>query len=50
MAGRNVSPDDVAAAIPPTTFQAAAGQAKGYFIVSNVSTNTDLRTSISSSA
>src|SRR6202048_1847442 len=42
MAGRNVSPDDVSAAIRANNFQAAAGQAKGYFIVSNVSTNTDL--------
>src|SRR5713226_844450 len=43
MAGRNVSPADVNAAIAANNFQAAAGQAKGYFIVSNVSTNTDLR-------
>src|SRR6202795_273616 len=43
MAGRNVSPDDIANAIRANNFQAAAGQAKGYFIVSNVSTNTDLR-------
>ena len=42
MAGRNVSADDVAAAIRANNFQAAAGQAKGYFIVSNVTTNTDL--------
>jgi multidrug efflux pump len=42
MAGRNVSPDDVAAAIRANNFQAAAGQAKGYLIVSNVTTNTDL--------
>jgi multidrug efflux pump len=42
MAGRNVSPEDVAAAIRANNFQAAAGQAKGYFIVSNVTTNTDL--------
>lgn len=42
MAGRNVSPDDVAAAIRANNFQAAAGQSKGYFIVSNVTTNTDL--------
>src|SRR5205807_9771674 len=39
MAGRGVSPNDVAAAIASNNFQAAAGQAKGYFIVSNVSTN-----------
>src|SRR6266446_3902100 len=43
MAGRNVSPDDVAAAIRANNFQAAAGQAKGYFVVSNVTTNTDLK-------
>ena len=43
MAGRGVSPNDVSAAIAANNFQAAAGQAKGYFIVSNVSTNTDLR-------
>src|SRR5436190_6545806 len=43
MAGRGVSPNDVAAAIASNNFQAAAGQSKGYFIVSNVSTNTDLR-------
>src|SRR3974377_973790 len=42
MAGRGVSPTDVAAAIAANNFQAAAGQAKGYFIVANVSTNTDL--------
>src|SRR5712672_3785692 len=41
MAGRSVSPDDVSAAIRANNFQAAAGQAKSYFIVSNVSTNTD---------
>jgi len=43
MSGRNVSPDDVANAIRANNFQAAAGQSKGYFIVSNVSTNTDLK-------
>ncbi len=42
MAGRNVSPADVQAAIQANNFQAAAGQSKGYFIVSNVTTNTDL--------
>src|ERR1700744_4234468 len=42
MAGRGVSPNDVAAAIAANNFQAAAGQTKGYFIVSNVSANTDL--------
>lgn len=43
MAGRGVSPDDVAAAIRANNFQSAAGQAKGYFIVSNVTANTDLQ-------
>ena len=43
MAGRGVSPDDIAAAIRASNFQAAAGQAKGYFIVSNVTANTDLQ-------
>ncbi|QQO20893.1 MexW/MexI family multidrug efflux RND transporter permease subunit [Bradyrhizobium diazoefficiens] len=42
MAGRNVSATDVAAAIAANNFQSAAGQTKGYLIVSNVSTNTDL--------
>ena len=43
MAGRGVSPSDVSAAIAANNFQAAAGQAKGFLIVSNVQTNTDLR-------
>src|SRR5216684_3934018 len=43
MAGRNVSPNDVSAAIRANNFQAAAGQSKGYLTVSNVSTNTDLK-------
>jgi multidrug efflux pump len=43
MAGRGISPTDVQAAIQANNFQAAAGQAKGYFIVSNVTTNTDLQ-------
>ena len=43
MAGRSVSPADVSAAIAANNFQAAAGQAKGFFIVSNVSANTDLK-------
>ncbi len=43
MAGRSVSPNDVAAAIAANNFQAAAGQSKGFFIVSNVSANTDLQ-------
>jgi multidrug efflux pump len=43
MAGRGVSPNDVSAAIAANNFQAAAGQAKGFFIVSNVTANTDLQ-------
>jgi multidrug efflux pump len=43
MAGRGISPGDVQAAIQTNNFQAAAGQAKGFFIVSNVSANTDLQ-------
>src|SRR5690349_13832108 len=43
MAGRGISPGDVQAAIQANNFQAAAGQAKGFFIVSNVTTNTDLQ-------
>jgi multidrug efflux pump len=43
MAGRNVSPSDVNAAIVANNFQAAAGQAKGFFIVSNVTANSDLQ-------
>src|SRR5580698_8605246 len=43
MAGRNISPADVSAAIAANNFQAAA-QSKGFFIVSNVSANTDLQT------
>jgi len=42
MEGRGVSPDDVAAAIRSNNFQAAAGQTKGFYIVSNVTANTDL--------
>ncbi len=42
MAGRGVSADDVSNAIRANNFQAAAGQSKGYFVVSNVSTNTGL--------
>jgi multidrug efflux pump len=43
MAGRNITSNEVAAAIAANNYQAAAGQAKGYLIVSNVQTNTDLR-------
>src|SRR5215468_631880 len=42
MAGRNVSPADIAAAIAANNFQSAAGQTKGYLIVSNITTNTGL--------
>src|SRR5579863_4183237 len=42
MAGRGVSAADVIAAIQANNFQAAAGQAKGYYTVSNVTTNADL--------
>jgi multidrug efflux pump len=42
MAGHGVSATDIATAIQANNFQAAAGQQKGYFTVSNISTNTDL--------
>ncbi|WP_316214657.1 MULTISPECIES: MexW/MexI family multidrug efflux RND transporter permease subunit [unclassified Bradyrhizobium] len=42
MAGRNVSPADVSAAIAANNFQSAAGQSKGYLTVSNINTNTGL--------
>ena len=42
MAGRGVSAADVVAAIQANNYQAAAGQAKGYYTVSNVTTNSDL--------
>src|SRR4029077_12007260 len=35
MAGRGISSNDVAAAIAANNFQAAAGQSKGYLVVSN---------------
>ncbi|WP_439396815.1 efflux RND transporter permease subunit [Bradyrhizobium sp. PMVTL-01] len=43
MAGHGVSPAEVSAAIAANNFQAAAGQAKGYFTISDVTANTDLR-------
>ena len=43
MAGRNITANEVSAAIAANNFQAAAGQSKGFFIVSNIQTNTDLR-------
>ena len=42
MAGRGVSAADVVTAIQANNFQAAAGQIKGYYTISNVSTNADL--------
>jgi multidrug efflux pump len=42
MAARGISADDVAAAIEANNFQSAPGQTKGYFTVTNVSTNTGL--------
>jgi multidrug efflux pump len=42
MAGRGVSAADVVVAIQANNFQAAAGQTKGYFTISNVTTNADL--------
>ncbi len=42
MSGRGVSAGDVVAAIQANNYQAAAGQSKGYYIVSNVTTNSDL--------
>ena len=42
MAGRGVSAADVVAAIQANNFQAAAGQIKGYYTISNVTTNADL--------
>src|SRR6201996_3289928 len=42
MAGRGVSAADVVAAIQANNYQAASGQTKGYYTVSNVSTNSDL--------
>lgn len=43
MAGLGVSAADVSAAIVANNFQAAAGQAKGYFVISNITANTDLQ-------
>jgi multidrug efflux pump len=42
MAARGISADDVANAIRANNFQAAPGQAKGFFTVSNVEANTGL--------
>ena len=43
MAGRNVTTTEVNAAIAANNYQSAAGQTKGYYTISNVSTNTDLQ-------
>ncbi|HEV2100501.1 MAG TPA: efflux RND transporter permease subunit [Stellaceae bacterium] len=42
MAARGISADDVAAAIQANNYQAAPGQAKGHYTVTNVTTNTGL--------
>src|SRR5215472_14674774 len=42
MAARGISATDVAAAIQTNNYQAAPGQAKGFYTVTNVSTNTGL--------
>src|SRR5277367_1794058 len=42
MAARGISADDVANAIRANNVQAAPGQAKGYFVISSVVTNTGL--------
>ncbi|RXG87239.1 efflux RND transporter permease subunit [Bradyrhizobium zhanjiangense] len=43
MAGHGVSPAEVSAAIAANNFQAAAGQTKGNFTITDVTANTDLR-------
>ncbi len=40
MAGHGVSASDIATAIQANNYQSAAGQTKGYFTVSNITTNT----------
>ncbi|MGH7110985.1 MAG: MexW/MexI family multidrug efflux RND transporter permease subunit [Stellaceae bacterium] len=42
MAARGISASDVAAAIRANNYQAAPGQAKGYFTIANVTANTGL--------
>ncbi len=42
MAARGVSAQDLAAALAANNFQSAAGQAKGYFTVTNITTDTGL--------
>jgi multidrug efflux pump len=42
LAARGLSADDVSAAIRANNFQAAPGQAKGYFTITNIVTNTGL--------
>src|SRR3954471_4665501 len=43
MAARGVTPQDVQAALRANNYQSAAGQVKGYFTVSNVNADTDLK-------
>jgi multidrug efflux pump len=43
MAARDVSPEEVAAALQANNYQSAAGQAKGYFTVTNIDAQTGLR-------
>lgn len=42
MAARGISADDIANAIRRNNFQAAPGQSKGSFVISNISADTDL--------
>jgi multidrug efflux pump len=42
MAARNITADDVSAAIQANNFQSAPGQAKGYFTITNVDAHTGL--------
>ncbi len=42
MAARNITANDVAAAINANNYQSAPGQMKGAYIVTNIDTNTDL--------
>jgi multidrug efflux pump len=44
LAARGISADDVAAAIRANNFQAAPGQAKGFFTVTNITADTGLTT------
>src|SRR6266699_547417 len=42
MAARGISADDVSAAIKANNFQAAPGQSKGYYTLTNITADTDL--------